>query len=135
MLYNIGGEGSTNSVYWLELLSEKPKWFSMKTVGEVSFCDHFDSAATVVKNKIVYFGSVKESIAYVLKQEEGGSSELKIEKRIVDTSYMCMRGDDDSSFCTFQKKVYFFPVDSLLFGCESRHFLQLQWLKTIINLI
>ena len=111
----------------------------MKTVGEVSFCDHFDSDATVVKNKIVHFGSEEDTISYVLKQEEGGSSELEIEKRIVDTSYMCMRGDDDSSFCTFQKEGLLLPCGqllySLLFGCELRHFLQLQWLKRRINLI
>ena len=56
VLYNIGGSGSANSVHWLDLLSGKGKWNSVKTLGLTDFLDLWLREATVVMNKIVYFG-------------------------------------------------------------------------------
>ena len=68
VLYNIGGDGTTNSVYWLDLLSEKPEWSSIKTLDLIDFSGYQSRHAAVVKNKIVYFGRWKEDkAAYVLE--------------------------------------------------------------------
>ena len=55
-LYNIGGDGSSHSVYWLELLSRKGRWNTIKTLGMTDLSGHYWRKATAVGNNIVYFG-------------------------------------------------------------------------------
>ena len=73
VLYSIGGDGSTSSVCWLDLLNEKAKWSLAKTLGQSDFSDHRLRDATVVKNTIIYFGSSDEKATYVLKQIKDSS--------------------------------------------------------------
>ena len=40
VLYSIGGDGSTSSVCWLDLLNEKAKWSLAKTLGQSDFSDY-----------------------------------------------------------------------------------------------
>ena len=67
ILYSFGGWGSTSSVVWLDLASKKRSWMSMKRVGVANFADYQLRDATVVKNKIVYFGKHNEKATYVLE--------------------------------------------------------------------
>ena len=98
VLYNIGGMRSTNSVCWLDLLSESSKWNSVKTLGQTDFSGYHLRDATVVKNKIVYFGSRSEKATYVLeKGEEEGKLEVRSRFKGIDYE----RGDYRSSFCTY----------------------------------
>ena len=58
VFYNMGGGGSSQSVVWLDLVSVIRTWSSLKKLGAAtSFRNYFFSDATVVKKKIVYFGS------------------------------------------------------------------------------
>ena len=57
---------------WLDLLSEKMKWNSVKKVGRSDFSSHQLRDATVVKNQIVYFGAssqAEDKATYVLEQK------------------------------------------------------------------
>ena len=81
VLFNIGGAESTNSVCWLDLLSEKATWNSVNTLGVADFSDHCYRDATVVKNKIVYFGESlwnRDQGTYVLEQKEGDRGDLEV---------------------------------------------------------
>ena len=72
VLYNLGGHNSTKSVYWLDLVSEKRSWNSLKTLRpDETVFNQFYRDASVVKNTIVNFRSYPENETYVLKQEEG----------------------------------------------------------------
>ena len=64
--------------------------------------------ATVVKNKIVYFGSYSEEATYVLKRKKH-SDELEVADKFDGIEYE--RGGSHSSFCTFKDKIYYFPLD------------------------
>ena len=98
VLYNFGGSGSTNSVCWLDLL--KPKWNSVKTLGFIDFSGHRLRDATVVKNKIVYFGSWRDKATYALKQKKSQPGNLELKSRFEEIDYI--RGNPfNSSFCTY----------------------------------
>lgn len=106
VLYCIGGIGSTNSVEWMELVSEKRRWSSIKRMeAHTDFSDHYYRDATVVSNKIVFFAS--EETGFVL---EGAASNLEVRSKFKGIEYE--RGEHDSSFCTHNGKVYFFPKDN-----------------------
>ena len=93
-------------MYWLDLL--KPKWNSVKTLGQTDFSRHCLRDATVVKNKIVYFGSWNvDKATYVLEEEKGEPRNLEVKSRFTPIDYT--RGGWNSSFCTYKEKIYFFP--------------------------
>ena len=72
VIYNIGGDGSSHSVWWCSLLSNgTPKWKSID-FENYSFKGHYYREALVVGNKIVYFGSCHEFATFVLEEEEEG---------------------------------------------------------------
>ena len=76
VLYSLGGEGATESVQWLDLRNGKNVWLSTKRVNLCS--DLKLSVATVVKNKILYFGPHSDAMEYcVLSEEEKGSIEVE----------------------------------------------------------
>ena len=97
-VYNIGGGGeSTSSVEWLDLLDQPTGWNSFETLAEADFRNYFFRDATVVKDKIVYFGSNNENATYVLEPGEE-SKGLEVKSKFKGVSYE--RGDSNSSFCT-----------------------------------
>lgn len=106
VLYNLGG-GSSNSVEWLDLVQTRRKWNSMKTVGQANFTKHSYGDAGVVSNSIVYFGPFEA--CYVLEQKEGERGKLEIASEFKGIAYK--RGRSNSSFCTYQDLIYFFPMN------------------------
>ena len=112
MMYCIGGDESSNSVCWLDLLKAKGKWKSVKTLGQTHFSGQYYRDESVVKNKIVYFGShYKDKATYVLEQGEKGEwGNIEVRSRFAGIDYT--RGAfSNSSFCTYKEKIFFFPVD------------------------
>ena len=105
MVYNIGGWHSTHSVYWLDLQSEKRIWNSIRIVGQVDFSNHRLRDATVVGTKIVYVGSNQDEATYVLEQKQSDRN-LEVKSQFSALDYV--RGCN-SSFCTHNDKIYFFP--------------------------
>ena len=104
VLYNIGGDESTNSVSWLDLF--KSEWNSVLKLRVADFSDQGSRDATVVANKIVYFGSKgQDKATYVLEKGEEGGLEVKQ----IFTAIDYRRGLSDSSFCTYKEKIYFYP--------------------------
>ena len=107
MLYSIGVHESTNSVCWLNLMSPVAQWNSIKTLGVTDFSGHCLRDATVVKKQIVYFSSGKDKATYVLEpKEERGCLEVKSKFRAIDYKRGMFH---NSSFCTYQEKIYYFP--------------------------
>ena len=113
VLYNMGGHDSTFSVCWLDLVSEKPKWTSIRTLGQsADFTGQCYRDATVVKNTIVFFGSPnQDKTTYVLEQEEkaGERANLELKSRSAPINYS--RGINSSSFCTYKYKICFYAKD------------------------
>ena len=109
VLYNLGGHPLSYSVTWLDLASQHGSWNSLKTVGEACFLNHSFRGATLISNKIVYFGSRNENATYILEKEER-SGILEVMSKFAGIEYR--RGEKDASFCTYQEKIYFFPTNS-----------------------
>ena len=76
VVFNIVGVGSTNSACWLDLLSKKRKWNSVKTLS--SFSGHWMRNATVVNSKIVYFGSWTEDKSTYILEQKGKRGNLEV---------------------------------------------------------
>ena len=108
VLYNIGGVYSKNSVCWFDLLSQKGKWNAVKTLATADFRGQCWKDATVLRNKIVHFGSFRDQNTYVLEQK-GEEGNLEVKSRFKGIQYK--RGWNNSSFCTYKDKIYFFHED------------------------
>ena len=93
---------------WLNLMEPNKGWRAMKTLGaHTNFSNYHWRDSTVVKNKIVYFGSSNENATYRMEQEDQ-SRDLAVTSKFGGIDYQ--RGDRNSSFCTNLGKIYYFPT-------------------------
>ena len=80
LLYNFGGNPSYHSVLWFDLSQYGGDWKTMNIPLD-SFLNHYARDATVVKDRIVYFGSHNIDVTFVLGTE-AGSEQLRVESRL-----------------------------------------------------
>ena len=69
----------------------------MTEVGGLSFVGYSCRDATVISNRIMYFGSYNNNATFVLRREEE-SNKLEVERKFPGIEYR--RGGSNSSFCT-----------------------------------
>ena len=105
VIYNIGGGGSSHSVWWCSLLSnDPPKWKSMD-LENYSFKGYRWREALVVGNKIVYFGSNNQNATFMLEEEEEGT--LRVTRK--DDGFDLNRSINTASR-VFKKEIYAFKT-------------------------
>ena len=81
----------------------------MSQVGQYNFSGFMHRDASVVKNQIIFFGSNNDNSTYVL-QPQHKSNALEAIHKYNGIDYE--RAANNSSFCIFKDKMYFFAKNN-----------------------
>ena len=70
VMYNIGGDRSSHSVYWYPLLSNYQSEWKFMDLNNFDFSGYYYIEAFVLENTIVYFGYSAKKTTFLLGKEE-----------------------------------------------------------------